>query len=150
MSSATQSIPTQESLRIEGDINLSPHRQAWHNRHTDEETRRLLAVDADYFLHQAMSTPCLNVLRSAKGAWLEDIEGRRYLDFHGNNVHQVGFGHPRVVAAVIDQINRLPFCTRRYTNEPAIHLAGKLVGFAPDDLSRVLFAPGGTSAIGMA
>jgi 4-aminobutyrate aminotransferase len=139
-----------DSLRIEGDVNLSTHRQAWHKLHTNGETRRLLTADADFFLHQAMSTPCLNVLRAAKGAWIEDIEGKRYLDFHGNNAHQIGFGHPRVTAAVTDQISRLPFCTRRYTNEAAIHLAGKLAGFAPGDLSRVLFAPGGTSAIGIA
>jgi len=139
-----------ESLRVEGDINLTTYRQNWHSVHTDSETRRLLAADADFFLHQAMSTPCLNVLRAAKGAWIEDVEGKRYLDFHGNNVHQIGFGHPRVIAAIVDQLHRLPFCTRRYTNEAAIHLAGKLAWLAPGDLSRVLFAPGGTSAIGTA
>lgn len=141
---------SQESLRIEGDVNLSPHRKAWHDEHINGETRRLLGADADVFLHQAMSTPCLNVLREAKGAWIEDIEGRRYLDFHGNNAHQIGFAHPRVIAAITKQITRLPFCTRRYTNEPAILLAEKLGKVAPGDLSRVLFAPGGTSAIGIA
>ncbi|MCU0709667.1 MAG: aminotransferase class III-fold pyridoxal phosphate-dependent enzyme, partial [Pirellula sp.] len=48
------------------------------------------------------------------------------------------------------QLDQLPFCTRRYTNEPAIRLAEKLISFAPADLSRVLFAPGGASAIGIA
>ena len=103
-----------------------------------------------YFLHQSLSTPCLNVLKSAQGAWIEDLQGRRYLDFHGNNVHQVGFGHPRVVAAIKAQLDELTFCTRRYTCEPAIRLAAKLAEVAPGDLKRVLFAPGGTSAIGMA
>lgn len=140
----------QESMRIEGDVNLSTHRKTWHKDHIDGETRRLLQADADLFLHQAMSTPCLNVLRAANGSWIEDIEGRRYLDFHGNNAHQIGFAHPRVIAAVTEQIAQLPFCTRRYTNEPAILLAGKLTEFAPGGLSRVLFAPGGTSAIGIA
>src|SRR5215813_7761665 len=139
-----------DSLRIEGDVNLSAHRRTWQKDHIAEETRRLLQEDSEFFLHQAMSTPCLNVLRAAKGAWIEDVEGRRYLDFHGNNAHQIGFAHPRVVAAVTEQIARLPFCTRRYTNEPAILLAGKLTSLAPADLSRVLFAPGGTSAIGIA
>ena len=97
-----------------------------------------------------MSTPCLNVLKSAHGAWIEDIDGRRYLDFHGNNVHQVGFGHPRVIAAIMEQTQRLSFCTRRYTCEPAIALASKLAEVAPGGLKRVLFAPGGTTAIGMA
>jgi 4-aminobutyrate aminotransferase len=138
------------ALRVEGDVNLSPYRQAWSESHLDAETQRLLEEDAHWFIHQAMSTPCLNVLRAANGAWIEDVEGRRYLDFHGNNVHQVGFGHPRVIAAIKAQLDTLPFCTRRYTNEPAIRLAEKLAGHAPDDLRRVLFAPGGASAIGMA
>jgi len=138
------------AMRVEGDVNLSPYRQAWSESHLGTETQRLLEEDAHWFIHQAMSTPCLNVLRAANGAWIEDVEGRRYLDFHGNNVHQVGFGHPRVIAAIKAQLDTLPFCTRRYTNEPAIRLAEKLAGHAPDDLRRVLFAPGGASAIGMA
>lgn len=146
--------PTKElnlaGLRVEGDINLSPHRQAWQERHLNAQTRKLLSQDADCFLHQAMSTPCLNALRAAQGAWIEDVQGRHYLDFHGNNVHQIGFGHSRVIAAVKEQLDKLPFCTRRYTNEPAIRLAEKLVQLAPGDLSRVLFAPGGASAIGIA
>jgi 4-aminobutyrate aminotransferase len=113
-------------------------------------TRALLKADADVFLHQSLSTPCLNALQSAEGAWIEDVEGRRYLDFHGNNVHQVGFGHPRVLAAVKEQLDRMSFCTRRYTCEPAVELAQRLVEIAPPGLTRVLFAPGGTSAIGMA
>src|SRR5712672_1037596 len=143
-------LPDDESLRIEGDINLTSHRQSWHDNDLNDQTRSLLDEDADCFLHQAMSTPCLNALRTAKGSWIEDVEGRRYLDFHGNNVHQIGFGHPRVIAAIKERLDRLPFCTRRYTNEPAIRLAQKLTEIAPDDLGRVLFAPGGTAAIGIA
>ena len=116
----------------------------------DAETRRWLEEDEKYFLHQSLSTPCLNVLRGCRGATLEDLQGRVLLDFHGNNVHQVGFGHPRVIEAVTAQMRALPFCTRRYTNIPAIRLARRLTELAPGRLKRVLFAPGGTSAIGMA
>jgi len=51
---------------------------------------------------------------------------------------------------VTRQMQELSFCTRRYTNEVSVRLAQKLVSLAPGDLNRVLFAPGGTSAIGMA
>jgi 4-aminobutyrate aminotransferase len=138
------------ALRSEGDLNLSPHRVAWSKSHVSEATRRALEEDARHFLHQSLSTPCLNVLGAAQGSWIEDIDGRRYLDFHGNNVHQVGFSHPRVVAAIKQQLDELSFCTRRYTCQPAIELAAKLASLAPEDLNRVLFAPGGTGAIGMA
>ncbi len=139
-----------EHLKSEGDLNSSPHRQAWSAENIDAETRRWLDEDAKYFLHQSLSTPCLNVLRSCHGASIEDLRGRRLLDFHGNNVHQVGFGHPRVVEAIVAQMKALSFCTRRYTNIPAIQLAKKLAELAPGDLKKVLFAPGGATAIGMA
>ncbi len=137
-------------MKSEGDLNLSPHRQAWSAENIDAETRRWLDEDAKYFLHQSLSTPCLNVLQSCHGASIEDLRGRRLLDFHGNNVHQVGFGHPRVVEAIVAQMSVLSFCTRRYTNVPAIQLAKKLAELAPGDLKKVLFAPGGATAIGMA
>jgi 4-aminobutyrate aminotransferase len=139
-----------DGLRSEGDLNLSPHRRAWQAEHLDAETIRLLDEDARYFLHQSLSTPCLNVLERCEGSYLIDRQGRRILDFHGNWVHQVGFGHPRVVRAIVDQLQTLPFCTRRYTNEPAIRLARKLTALAPGDLNKVLFAPGGAEAMSMA
>jgi 4-aminobutyrate aminotransferase len=137
-------------LKSEGDLNLTPSRAAWSQTHIDPQTQEWLEEDARYFLHQSLSTPCLNVLQRSEGAWLEDFQGRRYLDFHGNNVHQVGFGHPKVIEAVVEQMRQLPFCPRRYTNLPAIQLARKLAELAPGDLNRVLLAPGGTTAIGMA
>jgi 4-aminobutyrate aminotransferase len=69
----------------------------------------------------------LNVLAKAEGIYLEDLKGRRYMDFHGNDVHQVGFANPRVLAAVEQQMWVLPIC---YTNIPAIRLAEKLAGLA--------------------
>ena len=146
--SAVRSTPTTEAS--EGDVNFTPERKRFTAEHLGPETQALLAEDGRHFLHQSLSTPCLNVLRRAEGAWIEDLEGRRYLDFHGNNVHQVGFSHPRVIAAIKAQLDQLSFCTRRYTCEPAVELAHRLGLLAPGDLKRVLFAPGGTSAIGMA
>ncbi len=142
--------PNLESLKTEGDLNLSPARKAWAQGHISPETQALLDEDARYFLHQSLSTPCLNALDRCEGSALIDTEGRRILDFHGNNVHQVGFGNPEVLAAIQQQLESLPFCPRRYTNRPAVDLAKKLVSLAPGEHSRVLFAPGGTSAIGIA
>ncbi|MBX7164890.1 MAG: aspartate aminotransferase family protein [Pirellulales bacterium] len=136
--------------KSEGDTNVSPRRRAWQQEHLGPETQELLAEDARWFLHQSLSTPCLNAIRKAEGIWIEDVEGRRYMDFHGNYVHQVGFGNPEVIAAIKAQLDELPFCTRRYTNDVAVELARTLAELAPGDLNKVLFCPGGTSAIGMA
>ena len=137
-------------LRSEGDLNISPRRAGWQAAALDAETRALLDEDARYFLHQSLSTPCLNALRACEGAYLVDLQGRKYLDFHGNYVHQVGFANPSVIAAIKAQLDELSFCTRRYTNRTAVALARNLAGLAPGDLNKVLFCPGGTGAIGIA
>jgi 4-aminobutyrate aminotransferase len=76
--------------RSEGDVNLSPRRKAWAERHLDENAVAMLAEDASYFLHQSLSTPCLNAIQASEGIHLEDVQGRKIMDFHGNSVHQVG------------------------------------------------------------
>ena len=134
----------------EGDVNTSPLRREFEAAHVHARTRALLDADADVFLHQSLSTPCFNALASCDGIWLTDVEGRRVMDFHGNNVHQVGYRHPHVMAAVRQQLDTLPFSPRRFTNAAAIDLAARVAELAPDPLGKVLFAPGGTLAIGMA
>ena len=139
-----------EHLKSEGDLNISDQRRAWHAQQTESETASWLARDEAVFLHQSLSTPCLDVLESAAGSTLQNLQNKTYVDFHGNSVHQVGFGHPRVTEAIQRQLESLPFCPRRFTNKPAIELAEKLVELTEPGLDRVLFSPGGTSAIGMA
>lgn len=141
---------TPQDLSAEGDVNLSPRRRRWQEQHVGSAARALLAEDARHFLHQSLSTPCLTALKSASGIWLEDVDGRRVMDFHGNSVHQLGHGHPRVVEALKRALDELPFSPRRYTNEYAVRLAARLTSIAPGDLDKVLFAPGGAEAIGMA
>jgi 4-aminobutyrate aminotransferase len=137
-----------KNLAAEGDVNLSRRRQAWQEKTVGAASRALLADDARFFLHQSLSTPCLDALKSASGIWLEMLDGRRIMDFHGNSVHQLGHGHPRVVEAVKRALDKLPFSPRRYTNEYAVALARKLSVLT--GLEKVLFAPGGAEAIGMA
>ena len=110
------------NVTAEGDTNLSPLRSAFESAHVHDETRALLDADADVFLHQSLSTPCFNALTSCEGIWLTDVEGRRIMDFHGNSVHQVGYRHPHVMAAVHAQLDTLPFSPRRYTNATAVAL----------------------------
>ncbi|WP_321285183.1 aspartate aminotransferase family protein [uncultured Vibrio sp.] len=137
-------------FRSEGDVNTTPARQAWNASMDDERTQALLKRDSDVFLHQAMSTPCLDALEAAEGIYIQDTNGKKYMDFHGNNVHQLGYGHPHVIKRVQEQIAKLPFSPRRFTNQTAIECAEKLTQICGGELNRVLFAPGGTSAVGMA
>ncbi|MBL7204067.1 MAG: aspartate aminotransferase family protein [Desulfobacteraceae bacterium] len=136
--------------RSEGDINISLRRTEWQEINLDTETRALLEEDERYFLKQSLSTPCLNAMQACEGIYIEDLQGRRYMDFHGNNVHQVGFANPDVISAIKNQLDTLSFCTRRYTNRVAVDLARKLTEIAPDALNKVLLCPGGAEAVGIA
>jgi 4-aminobutyrate aminotransferase len=140
---------TADTGAAEGDTNLSAAHAEWRATRS-AAARAILEADERVFIHQALSTPCLDVIDRAEGASLFDIDGREILDFHGNSVHQVGYGHPKVVAAIKAALDSLPFCPRRYTNRFAVALAERLISLAPEGLSRVLFAPSGAAAIGMA
>jgi len=137
------------NLLTEGDVNFSEARKKWHAT-LDTSTQGTLQHDADVFLHQALSTPCLDVLESCEGIYITDARGKRFMDFHGNNVHQVGYRNSYVMDRVVAQMNKLPFSPRRYTNRASIALAQTLTSLLPKKLSRVLFTPGGTSAVGIA
>ena len=134
----------------QGDINKSELRSDYVAKLGDK-TKYWIEEDAKLFLHQALSTPVMNVLSRTEGAYIYDLSGNKYLDLHGNGVHNAGFSNPEVIEAVIRQLQaQLAFTPRRYTNIPAIELAKKLVEITPDGMTRVLFCPGGSEAIEMA
>ena len=136
-------------LLTEGDVNFTSARKDWYQV-LDATTMNLLDEDANVFLHQSLSTPCLDIIESCEGSYITDIKGKKYLDFHGNSVHQVGYKNPYVIERVKQQMDQLPFSPRRFTNKIAIEFATKLISLFPPQLNRVLFAPGGTSSVGMA
>jgi 4-aminobutyrate aminotransferase len=141
------------NLRIEreqGDVNTTARREKYWERNLSENAREIFERDKRYFFHQSLSTPVLNVLSRAEGIYLYDMEGNRYIDMHGNGVHNAGFNNPRIVDAVRRQLDQgLTFCPRRYTNPPAVDLAEKLAEITPGALSKSLFCPGGSEAIEM-
>lgn len=142
--------PGKKISREQGDNNAGDHRKEYIGS-LDEQTRYWINEDAKYFLHQALSTPVMNVLSSTEGAWITDLSGKKYLDLHGNGVHNAGFSNQEVIAAVMQQLReKLAFTPRRYTNIPAVKLAKKLTEITPQGLNRVLLCPGGSEAVEMA
>jgi adenosylmethionine-8-amino-7-oxononanoate aminotransferase len=89
------------------------------------------------------------VVARAKGAWLEDVDGRRYLD--GNSswyVAALGHGHPRILRAMQEQAATLAHCALAgIAHEPAARLAEELVAIAPRGLERVFYVDDGSTAI---
>jgi len=134
----------------EGESNTSDARSRWRARNDDPATRALVERDAKVFLHQSLSSPVLSGIARAEGIWIEDTGGRRYMDFHGNSVHHIGYGHPKLIAAIKRQLDELSFAPRRFTCEVAVELAEKLAELAPGDLSKCLFTTGGSDAVEVA
>ncbi|CDX50540.1 Aminotransferase class-III [Mesorhizobium plurifarium] len=134
-------------VHTEGESNKAAARQEWSARQSHAPSQELLRRDAEAFLHQSLSSPCVSAIAKAEGIWIEDTAGRRYMDFHGNSVHHIGYGHPRLKEAIARQMDELPFAPRRFTCEPAVELAETLGNLAPGDLGKVLFTTGGSDAI---
>jgi len=88
-------------------------------------------------------------IRRAQGVWLEDLDGRRYLDAISSwwvNLH--GHGHPHINRALQRQVEQLEqVLLAGFTHEPAVNLAERLVALTPDRLTRCFYADNGSSAI---
>jgi len=137
-------------MKAKGDVNITLNRKKYWERNLSDQAKKWFDKDVKYFLHQNSSTPVLNVISKAHGIYIEDLDGKKYIDMHGNGVHDIGFNNPEVVETVKRQLDEeLAFCTRRYTNIPAVRLAEKLAEITPGDLCKVLFCPGGTDAVEM-
>lgn len=81
---------------------------------------------------------------SASGSWMTAADGKRYLDFY-NNVPSVGHSHPRVAAAVSDQIARLSINTR-YLNGVVDRYLEALKATFPSSLANVVLTCSGSEA----
>jgi adenosylmethionine-8-amino-7-oxononanoate aminotransferase len=86
---------------------------------------------------------------NARGVWLEDMEGKRYIDAISSWwVNLFGHANPHISAAVSEQASRLEHVILAgVTHEPAVRLAEKLVAITPTGLERVFFADSGASAV---
>jgi adenosylmethionine-8-amino-7-oxononanoate aminotransferase len=84
-----------------------------------------------------------------EGAYLIDRDGKRYLDASGGAaVSCLGHSDAAVVAAIQDQLARLPFAhTSFFTNEPMEALGDALIARAPAPLDKVYFVSGGSEAV---
>ena len=88
------------------------------------------------------------VLVRGSGVWVEDADGRAYLDcYAGILTTALGHCHPDVVERVRDQIGTLGHTSTLYVTEPAVEMAGRLAAIAPGRLDRSFFTNSGTEAV---
>ncbi|PZG14083.1 aspartate aminotransferase family protein [Micromonospora craterilacus] len=83
----------------------------------------------------------------ATGSVVHTADGRELLNCGGYGVFFVGAGHPRVLAAVRDQLERQALSTRVLLNEPAARAAAALTSVAPSGLTKVHFSNSGAEAV---
>ncbi len=89
-------------------------------------------------------------IESARGAILRDVDGREYIDFAGGiAVMNIGHGHPKVVAAIKAQAEKLVHtCFMVNPYEPAVRLAEKLCRITPGDFpKKAAFLNSGAEAV---
>jgi adenosylmethionine---8-amino-7-oxononanoate aminotransferase len=91
-------------------------------------------------------------LRAGSGVWLEDFEGKRYLDGISSWwVNLFGHANSRINAAVREQLDRLEHAIfAGFTHPQAVTLAEELVRLSPPGLNRCFFADNGSAAIEVA
>jgi len=93
-------------------------------------TRRLIAQVEAHTAHNYHPLPV--VLDAGEGAWVTDVEGRRYLDcLAGYSALNFGHGHPQIVAAAHEQLDRLTLTSRAFHHDqmgPFVEALARLAG----------------------
>lgn len=91
-------------------------------------------------------------IKKAEGVWLEDFEGKRYLDAVSSWWTNVfGHRHPHIVASLKQQLDEIDhIMLGGFTHQPAVELAERLCTIAPPGLTRCFYADNGSSAIEVA
>ncbi len=85
---------------------------------------------------------------AAEGCLVWDVHGREYIDCaSGPAVFNVGHRHPRVLAAVREQLDRMPMSVRTMPSAPQAQLAERLAALTPGDLQYSFFCNSGAEAI---
>ncbi|QBJ89414.1 ornithine--oxo-acid transaminase [Streptomyces seoulensis] len=75
------------------------------------------------------------VVARAEGAWVEDVEGRRYLDMlAGYSALNFGHRHPALIQAAHDQLDRLTLTSRAFHNDRLAEFAERLAALAGLDM----------------
>ena len=87
------------------------------------------------------------VAERGEGVWLYSSDGEKYLDLYGGHaVAGTGHSHPRVVAAIQAQAEKLLFYSNLVYSETRARAAEKLISVAPPDLTKAFFCNSGTEA----
>ncbi|MCJ0971997.1 adenosylmethionine--8-amino-7-oxononanoate transaminase [Pseudomonas sp. PS1] len=91
-------------------------------------------------------------IRRGEGVWLEDFDGKRYLDAVSSWwVNVFGHANPRINQRIKDQVDQLEHVMLAgFTHQPVVELSERLVALAPSGLERVFYTDNGSTGIEVA
>ena len=119
------------------------------------QNRTFIDMDRDHLIHPVTSfkgheARGATLLRSGKGMWLTDVDGRTLLDaFAGLWCVNAGYGQESIVEAAAEQMRLLPYATGyfHFGSEPAAALSEQLVELTPPSLQHVYFTQSGSDSV---
>ncbi|NJQ05068.1 ornithine--oxo-acid transaminase [Streptomyces lonarensis] len=100
---------------------------------TGRSSMELISAAEEHSAHNYHPLPV--VIASARGAWMTDVEGRRYLDMlAGYSALNFGHGHPRLIAEAHAQLNRLTLTSRAFHHEQFADFCAELAELCGMDM----------------
>lgn len=112
--------------------------------------QRVYDLDRRHVFHSWSAQGSLDpmVIADARGCEVRDHEGNSWLDFSSQLVNtNIGHQHPRVVAAIKEQADRLCTIAPQHANDVRGEAAARIAALAPDGFEKVFFTNGGADAI---
>jgi len=111
-----------------------------------------LSQKKDFFSYLAQTSPAPLSLEiaSAKGVWLKDRAGKKYMDLiSGIAVSNLGHSHPAIVKAIKQQADKHTYIMvyGEYIQSPQVDFAKKLCSYLPKKLDSVYFVNSGSEAV---
>ena len=112
--------------------------------------QRAYDLDRAHVFHSWSAQAALKpmVIAGGEGSYVWDYDGNRFLDFSSQLVNvNIGHQHPKVVAAIQEQVAILATVAPAYANDKRGEAAHRIAGLAPEGLNRVFFTNGGADAV---
>ncbi|MEU0577758.1 aspartate aminotransferase family protein [Streptomyces griseoincarnatus] len=108
------------------------------------------AADRAHVFHSWSAQELIDPLAvaGAEGSYFWDYDGRRYLDFTSGLVYtNIGYQHPKVVAAIQEQAARMTTFAPAFAVEARSEAARLIAERTPSDLDKIFFTNGGADAV---
>ena len=112
--------------------------------------REVYELDRAHVFHSWSAQGAISPLpiAAAEGCYFWDYDGNRYLDFSSQLVNtNIGHQHPRVVAAIAEQAQRLTTIAPQHANDMRGEAAKRIVDLAGERHRMVFFTNGGADAV---